>query len=125
MDGLADYLPGATCQFYSISWYPNRGVADWFVPADVIEFWRRLWIKHEDLFKSEAVKRDADPIEDLDVPQMIRVLHGLPASLTAGRVFIREEYELALEAVKELKQTFNAVILVGHPGIGMVLYLLT
>jgi hypothetical protein len=58
---------------------------------------------------------------DAEVPQRCKVLCGLPNVFRYGDALVRQEYEEALEAIDVCEGTQNAVVVVGHPGIGVVL----
>jgi hypothetical protein len=85
---------------------------------DVIAFWQSLWVAGKNPICQEAVQRDARCLEDVDVPQTFDVLRGLPVSFTTGGVLIRDEYRSAEQDIASLQSNVNAVIVVGHPGIG-------
>lgn len=73
-----------------------------------------------------AVIRDPDPVEDLDnIPSTMQVLHGLPEVLIPNDsgVFIRKQYDVAHDALKSSCTTHSAVIITGHPGIGVTNFL--
>jgi hypothetical protein len=84
----------------------------------VIAFWRDLWVASKNLIRQETVQRDPDCLEDVDIPAMFDVLHGLPVSFTKGGILIRGEYKSAEEGIESHQPYVNAVVIVGHPGIG-------
>jgi hypothetical protein len=84
----------------------------------VIAFWHDLWVASKNPIRQETVRRDADCIEDVDIPATFDVLHGLPVSFTNGGILIRGEYKSAEEDIESHRTHMNAVVIVGHPGIG-------
>lgn len=89
----------------------------------MIAFWRDLWVASKNPIGQEAVQRDPDCLEDVDVPATFDVLYGLPVSFTNGGILIRSEYKSAEEDIESYRPHVNAVIVVGHPGIGKSLSL--
>ena len=86
--------------------------------SDVIAFWHHLWVASKNPIRQETVQRDLDCLEDVDVPATFDVLHGLPISFTKGGILIRSEYKCAEEGIESHQPHVNAVVIVGHPGIG-------
>jgi hypothetical protein len=84
----------------------------------VIAFWSDLWVASKNPIRQETVQRDPDCLEDVDVPATFDVLHGLPLSFTKGGILIRSEYKSAEEGIESQQLRVNAVLIVGHPGIG-------
>ena len=84
----------------------------------MIAFWHNLWVASKNMILQETVQRDTDCLEDVDVPATFDVLHGLPVSFTEGGILIRGEYKSAEEDLESYKPHVNAVVIVGHPGIG-------
>jgi len=91
--------------------------------AQLQQFWRQLWVNQEDPFEKRDVVRDSHPVGDVDVSATFEVLRGLPQFLLSDDVLVREEYGRALEAIEGYQKTQNAVVVVGHPGIGTVFWL--
>jgi len=88
---------------------------------DLQLFWKKMWVDREDPFEQQDVLRDSDCAVDVGVPETCKVLCHLPNVFRYGVALVRKEYEEALEAIKGYEMTQNAVVVVGHPGIGMVL----
>ena len=85
----------------------------------MIAFWNDLWVARKNPIRQETVQRDPDCLDDVDVPATFDVLHGLPVSFTKGGILIRSEYKCAEEGIESRHQPHvNAVVIVGHPGIG-------
>jgi hypothetical protein len=85
----------------------------------VTAFWHELWVASTNPIRQETVQRDhSDRLEDVDVPAMVDVLHGLPVSFTTGGILIRSEYKSAEKDIEIYRPHVNAVVIVGHPGIG-------
>jgi len=84
----------------------------------VIAFWHDLWVASRNPICQETVQRDPDCLEDVDVSATFDVLHGLPISFTKGGILIRGEYKSAEEYLESHQPHANAVVIVGHPGIG-------
>ena len=84
----------------------------------MIAFWHDLWVANKNPIRQETVQRDANCLEDVDVPATFDVLHGLPVSFTQGGILIRGEYKSAEEDIESHQPRVNAVAIVGHPGIG-------
>ncbi|KAI0296171.1 hypothetical protein BC826DRAFT_245379 [Russula brevipes] len=93
-------------------------LADGFQP-----FWNRLWNENVNPIRTETVVRDSDPVEGLTIPPTIRVFHGLPAELSSGPVFIRNQYDDACQVLLSLCATYSGVVIAGHPGIGKTMFL--
>ena len=89
-------------------------------PEDVVSFWRDLWVERKSPFHEQVVPRYDDAVEDVEVPSTMTVIRGLPGSFYAGTVMKRHEYDLALKDLIEMHEDpiLNAVVIVGHPGIG-------
>jgi len=75
-------------------------------------FLKRIFFEEEDL------RRDANPVYDVDVPERFKVFRGLPEVFRKGAVLVRDEYEEARKAIETYEETQNAAIVAGHPGIG-------
>ncbi|KAM6490570.1 hypothetical protein JOM56_013913 [Amanita muscaria] len=90
------------------------------VEEDVIAFWDDLWVASKNPIRQETVQRDPNCLEDVDVPATFDVLHGLPVSFTTGGILIRSEYKSAEEGIESNRPHVNAVVIVGHPGIGNI-----
>ena len=73
----------------------------------------------EDPIRTVPVIRDKDCVKDVVVPQRIKVLSGLPPAWGLDSILIREEYDEAMTAIEKYRTALNAVIIVGHPGVGM------
>jgi hypothetical protein len=84
----------------------------------VTAFWHDLWVASKNPIRQETVQRDSDCLEDVVVPATFNVLHGLPVSFTKGSILIRHEYKSAEEDIESHPPQVNAVVIVGHPGIG-------
>jgi hypothetical protein len=93
------------------------GEEDFAPPADVVSFWHNLWVERQSPFYEEAVLRSDDVVEDEDTGTMT-VIRALPGSFYAGSILKRDEYDLALTDLEALCESMNAVVIVGHPGIG-------
>jgi len=67
------------------------------------------------------VNRDSDPVEDLDIPSAIQVIHGFPKEDFPHGVFKWKQCDIALKDLESesLRTTHGVVISTGHPGIGM------
>jgi len=83
------------------------------------QLWRSLWQDKQDPSDNVTVHRGADPIDGVDVPATMKVLH-LPQIFTdLGNVMIRSDYEEAIRDFNEAHTSKNkGIIIVGHPGIG-------
>jgi hypothetical protein len=68
----------------------------------------------------QKVVRDSDPIQEVEVPAEVDVLCGLPDVFGDKNVLVRAEYAEALKAVTKHRKTHGAIVVVGHPGIGMI-----
>jgi hypothetical protein len=90
---------------------------------DLQLFWKKMWLNQEDPFEQQDVLRDSDCV-DVEVPETCKVLCHLPNVFRHDDALVRKEYEEALEAIKGYETTQKAVVVVGHPGIGMVLVFL-
>lgn len=86
--------------------------------SDVIAFWHDLWVASKNPIRQETVQRDPVCLDDVDVPSMFDVLHGLPASFKKGGILIRSEYKSAEKDIENPGPHVNTVLIVGHPGIG-------
>ena len=84
----------------------------------MIAFWRDLWVAGKNPIRQETVQRDPDFLEDVEVSATFDVLHGLPVAFTKGGILIRSEYKSAEEDIEGYQLNANAVVIVGHPGIG-------
>jgi hypothetical protein len=80
-----------------------------------------LWNEQVDFIQSIPVVRDSDPVEGLDIPSAIQVLHGFPKEFFSRGIFKREQYGIALKDLESesLRTNHGVVIITGHPGIGM------
>jgi hypothetical protein len=96
----------------------RRGEEDFALPKDVVLFWQDLWVKSKSPFYEETVLRPDYAVEDVEIPRTMTVIRGLPDSFYAGSVMRREEYDLARKDLNVLCAKMNAVVIVGHPGIG-------
>lgn len=82
-------------------------------------FWKSLWKDKEDPFLDVYVRRGPNPVDSVDVPATMKVLH-LPAILSSiGDVMIRSDYDEAMRDIEghSTCQT-KSVVVAGHPGIG-------
>jgi len=96
-------------------------VSDAAVLVKMQQFWKSLWHDKVDLFREVSVCRDPNPIEGVDVPATMKVLH-LPGTFDSiSDVMIRGDYD---EAVRDIERHRTSetppknVIIAGHPGIG-------
>jgi hypothetical protein len=62
-----------------------------------------------------------NPATGVEVPGTFQALCGLPYVFRDGPVLIREEYLRAVDAIQDYQDKGNAVVVVGHPGIGTIL----
>jgi hypothetical protein len=85
------------------------------------KFWYRLWVLQESPFQSEIVLRGPGRLVDIEVSERREVLCGLPKVFRSGDVLVRGEYKKALEVVRGYEGTKGSLIIVGHPGIGILL----
>jgi hypothetical protein len=84
------------------------------------QFWHRVWVSQEDFLEEEDLRRDANPVYDVEVPKTFKVLRDLPGVFRNGDILVRDEYEEARKAIVTYEETQNAAIVVGHPGIGAI-----
>jgi hypothetical protein len=83
------------------------------------EFWRTLWKDNQDPSDEVTVRRGSDPIDGVDVPATMKVLHLPPTLSHLGNVMIRSDYEEAMKDFNDMVyRQKKSVIIVGHPGIG-------
>ena len=91
--------------------------------AKLLQFWKDLWQDKVDPFREDSVPRDSNPIDGVDVPETVKVLHLPKVFPSIDNVMIRDEY---IEAMKDIEGYYtssekNSVIILGHPGIGMTM----
>jgi hypothetical protein len=89
--------------------------------SELRKFWHRLWVLQESPFQSETVLRGPGRVVDIEVSETREVLYGLPTVFRSGDVLVREEYKKALEVVRSCEGRKGSLIIVGHPGIGILL----
>jgi len=89
--------------------------------AKLQQFWESLWQDHKDPFLEISVQRDPNPVQSVDVPATMNVLH-LPTVISGiGDVMIRGEYDEAMKYIENLRTSERqnrGVVIAGHPGIG-------
>ena len=83
------------------------------------KFWLWLWVSQTNPVMSVNVVRGSNPVE-VEVPTTSDVLHGLPGFLLDGDALIRDEYKLAQTFIESQEGSRNAVVVIGHPGIGTI-----
>ena len=91
--------------------------------AKLLQFWKDLWQDKVDPFREDPVSRDPNPVNGVDVPETVKVLHLSKTFSSMDDVMIRDDYG---EAMKDIEGYYtsrkkNSVILLGHPGIGMTM----
>jgi hypothetical protein len=86
---------------------------------DLNQLWKRLWQDGVNPAQEVTVYRGSDSLEDIDVPTTMKVLYGLPGLFAFNDVLIRDEYEKAWSIIEKRLSTHEALIVIGHPGIGM------
>ena len=85
------------------------------------QFWKTLWLDKVNPFSEVPVRRDPDPVEGVDVPATVKVLHLTKLFDLIPDVMIRGEYD---EAIKDIESHWTSpngdrgVVIIGHPGIG-------
>jgi hypothetical protein len=82
--------------------------------TDLQQFWQRLWVAQKYPF-SECIR--------ITIPPRVsrfQALCRLPCAFRNGPVLIREEYLQAVDAIQDHQDKSNAVVVVGHPGIGTI-----
>jgi hypothetical protein len=84
------------------------------------QFWKSLWQDKQDPSHDLTVSRGSDPIDGIDIPPTMKVLHLSSAVSALDAVMIRSDYEEALRDIDNMAYTGekNSVIIIGHPGIG-------
>jgi len=89
--------------------------------AKLLQFWTDLWQDKVDPFREDPVSRDPNPVDGVDVPEIVKVLRLSKTFSSMNDVMIRDEYG---EAMRDIEGYYtssekNSVIILGHPGIGM------
>jgi len=91
--------------------------------AKLLQFWKNLWQDKVDPFREDSVPRDSNPVDGVDVPETVKVLHLPKVFPSIDNVMIRDDYT---EAMRDIEGYYtssekNSVIILGHPGIGMTM----
>ena len=91
--------------------------------AKPLQFWNDLWQDKVDPFCQVSVPRDSNPVDGVDVPETVKVLHLPTIFPSIDDVMIRDEY---IEVMRDLEGYYTSsakkcVIILGHPGIGMIM----
>jgi hypothetical protein len=94
-------------------------------PLEVLlPFWKNLWRDKENPFRTVSVRRDSNPVEDVDVATTINVFRIPTIFSPIGDVMIREEYGEAMkdiEGYRTSKRPKRPVVVAGPPGIGRIM----
>ncbi|KIM43170.1 hypothetical protein M413DRAFT_397524 [Hebeloma cylindrosporum] len=91
---------------------------------DLNQLWKMLWEGGVNPVKEVAVQRGSDPLQDTEVPTTMKVLHGLPKLFAPNDMFIRDDYEKAWSIIEtKIESGDNALVIIGHPGIGKTILL--
>lgn len=90
--------------------------------AKLSQFWADLWRDKLDPFHQVSVLRDRNPVDGVDVPATLKVLHFSKAISSIEDVMIRDDYDEALRDIEAYHTgDINSVIILGHPGIGITM----
>jgi hypothetical protein len=83
------------------------------------QFWKSLWEDKKDPFRMDLVRRGPNPLEGIDVPATMELMH-LPITFASiGDVMVRDDYDKAMRDIENYyTRKTKSVIVVGHPGIG-------
>jgi hypothetical protein len=72
-------------------------------------------------FREDPVRRDPNPVEGVDVPATVKVLHLTKLPDLIPDVMIRDEYDEAMKGIEghwTSTEGNRGVVIIGHPGIG-------
>ena len=101
---------------------PDSSAASDGAGQDILrQFWKSLWLEKVNPFREDPVRRDPNPVEGVNVPATVKVLHLTNLFGLIPDVMIRDEYD---EAIKDIEghrtspEGYRGVVIIGHPGIG-------
>ena len=82
-------------------------------------FWKSLWLDKVNPFREDPVRRDPNPVEGVDVPATVKVLHLTKLPDLIPDVMIRDEYDEAMKDIEgHCTEGNRSVVIIGHTGIG-------
>ena len=83
------------------------------------QFWKSLWLDKVNPFREDPVRRDPNPVEGVDVPATVKVLHLTKLPDLIPDVMIRDEYDEAMKDIEgHCTEGNRSVVIIGHTGIG-------
>jgi len=88
--------------------------------AKLLQFWKDLWQDKVDPSREDSVPRDLNPVDGVDVPETVKVLHLPKVFPSIDNVMIRDDY---IEAMRDIEGYYtsnekHSIIISGHSGIG-------
>jgi len=90
---------------------------------DIRKFWEDLWHGKSNHLSKRSVDRGTNPVEGVDIPTIMEVLH-LPKTFSrVDPVMVRDEYAIAMRDIEGYCTSNKSVVIVGHPGIGKTILL--
>ena len=100
------------------SWLKEVRSIDLKALKELQQFWKSLWQDKTNLFREVSVRRDPNPIEDVDVPETMEVLR-LPNTFSSiGEIMVRDDYAKAAKNIEDYSTETKTFIISGHPGTG-------
>jgi hypothetical protein len=95
------------------------GLVDALVLEELRQLWKSLWEDKKDPFRMVPVRRGPNPLEGIDVPATMELMHLPDIFSSIGDVMVRDDYDKAMRDIESYyTRNTKSVIVVGHPGTG-------